>query len=225
MRKEILSELYNIITPNKIKKFDSIAANRTKHMTVALENIYQDHNASAVMRSCDCFGVQDLHVIESKNEFQINRDIALGAGKWVDIHPYDTEDQNPTTFCLESLKKQGYKIIATTPHHSDVTVFDMDISEPFALVFGTELNGLSPAAMSEADGFVHMPMVGFTESFNISVSAALCMGILRDRLEKSDIDFKLTEAEQTELKIKWCKRILRNPAVLEQEIIKKLESR
>lgn len=223
MREKILEELYNIITPNKIEKFDRIAANRTKHMTVALENIYQDHNASAVMRTCDCFGVQDLHVIESENDFQVNREIAMGAGKWVDVHTHESDTKNATTHCLETLKEKGYKIIATTPHHSDVTVFDMDISEPFALVFGTELDGLSPEAMDAADGFVHMPMVGFTESFNISVSAALCMGILRDRLEKSDIDFNISEAEQLELKIKWALNILKNPVGLEAELMKRLE--
>jgi tRNA (guanosine-2'-O-)-methyltransferase len=132
----VLAEFYKIITPNKQIMFDRIASNRTKHITVALENVYQEHNASAVLRSCDCFGIQELHVIEKDNQYKVQRDIALGAGRWVDMINYNIGSQ-PTLDCIRALKAKGYRIIATTPHTNDITINDLQLDTPIALVFGT----------------------------------------------------------------------------------------
>lgn len=220
-REKVLEAFYNIVTESKQKMFDLHASERTRHFTIVLENMFQLHNASAVMRSCDCFGVQDLHVIEDRNEYKVDREIAMGAGKWVDLHQYTSE--NATTDCLKKLKKEGYRIIATTPHTSNVTVHDLDLTQKTALVFGTELEGLTPTALDLADGYVHLPMYGFTESFNVSVSAALTMHTVRQRLEESDLTWKLSQEEQIETKIQWCKNILRNGDGIENEIIKKIK--
>lgn len=223
MRRKLLEELYKIITPSKIEKFDRIAAERTRYLTVAVENLYQEHNASAVMRSCDCFGIQDLHVIEKTNKFSVNREIAMGAGQWVDHHAY-TDELYPTSKCINHLKEQGYVIAATTPHTNDVTIHEMPIDKPVALLFGTEQTGLSEAALNMSDIFVKIPMVGFTESFNISVSAALCMHTLRSRLEsQDDFEWKISEEEQIELKIQWCKNIIKNPEVVEKDLLRRLK--
>ncbi|MBI1835708.1 MAG: RNA methyltransferase [Flavobacteriia bacterium] len=195
--------------------FDQIAAERTKHITVVMENIYQEHNASAVLRSCDCFGIQELHVIEKDNQYKVQRDIALGAGRWVDMFNYDRGD-SPTKDCITKLKQKGYKIIATTPHTNDVTINEFDISQPFALVFGTERRGISDEIKEMADEFVKIPMYGFTESFNISVSAAITLNVVRERLEKSKLKWKLSEFEQTDLKIKWSRKILKAGVELEK---------
>lgn len=218
---EVLKELYKIITPNKVEMFDRIAADRTKFLTVVLENVYQEHNASAVLRSCDCFGIQELHVIEKDNQYKVQRDIALGAGRWVDLFNYDQGSQ-PSIDCIQKMKAKGYKIVATTPHTNDVTINELDLSQPIALVFGTERRGISPEVMEMADEFVKIPMFGFTESFNISVSVAITLNVLRQRLENSSIQWKLTEEEQTLLKLKWCRKILRGGKELEDEIRRRL---
>lgn len=223
MNKALLEAFYKLITAEKITKFEKIAAQRTRHLTVVVENIYQDHNASAVMRSCDCFGVQDLHIIEKDNKFAINKDIALGSSKWISKFTY-TDPKFPTTKCIKSLKEKGYKILATTPHTKEKSIFDIDIQQPIALVFGTEQHGLSETALSLADEYVNIPMYGFTESFNISVSAALCMQALRNRLEnESELIWKLSEEEQTKLKLSWCKNILKNADKVEKELINRLK--
>lgn len=212
---KILEEFYNIISDNKKEMFDRIASERTKHFTVVMENIYQEHNASAVLRSCDCFGIQELHVIEKDNQYKVQRDIALGAGRWVDMYNYDKGD-SPTVDCISKLKEKGYRIVATTPHTNDVTINEFDITQPFALVFGTERLGISDEIKEMADEFVKIPMYGFTESFNISVSAAISLNVVRERLEKSNLNWKLSPEEQTELKIKWSRKILKAGTELEK---------
>jgi tRNA (guanosine-2'-O-)-methyltransferase len=216
MNSKVLDAFYEIITPNKKEMFDRIAADRTKHLTVVMENIYQEHNASAVLRSCDCFGLQELHVIEKDNTYKIQRDIALGAGRWVDMYSYD-DSENVTKDCLNHLKSRGFKIVATTPHTDSQTIYDLDLSQPIALVFGTERRGISEEVIEMADEFVKIPMYGFTESFNISVSVAIVLNTLRQRLEQSDLNWKLTNEEQTLLKINWCSKILNGGDLLEKK--------
>lgn len=217
----ILEEFYKIITPSKQTMFDSIAAMRTRHLTVVLENVYQEHNASAILRSCDCFGIQELHVIEKNNQYKVQRDIALGAGRWVDLFNFD-QGESPTTDCLQKLRKKGYKIIATSPHTDEQTIHSIDLDQPIALVFGTERQGISEEVKAMADGFVQIPMYGFTESFNVSVSVAITLNTLRQRLENSRIDWKLNREEQIRLKLNWCRKIVREGRLLEDELRKRL---
>lgn len=218
---KVLEEFYDIVSESKKEMYDRIASQRTNHLTVVLENIHQEHNASAVLRSCDCFGIQNLHVIEKNNRYKVQRDIALGAGRWVDVFNYDQGEQ-PTRDCLLKLKDRGYKIVATTPHERDVTIHELPLDQPVALVFGTEKKGISKEVVELADEFVRIPMYGFTESFNISVSAALALNILRQRLEQSDLSWKLNDEEQTLLKIKWCKKILRSGDEMEEEFRRRI---
>lgn len=219
MEEKILAEFYTIISDNKKEMFDRIASERTKHITVAIENVYQEHNASAVLRSCDCFGLQEMHVIEKDNQYKVQRDIALGAGRWVDMFNYNQGTQ-VTKDCIDKLKSKGYTIVATTPH-TENTIYDLDLSKPIALVFGTERRGISEEVEKMADTFVKIPMYGFTESFNISVSVAIILNTLRQRLEQSSYNWKLTSEEQTALKIKWCRKILNSGDKLEKHFREK----
>jgi tRNA (guanosine-2'-O-)-methyltransferase len=221
IEKAVLQELYKIITPNKVEMFDRIASLRTKYLTIALENIYQEHNASAVLRSCDCFGLQEMHVIEKGFQYSVQRDIALGAGRWVDLFNYNL-GENPTEDCILNLQNRGYKIVATTPHTDAHTIHDLPIDQPLAFFFGTERRGLSQEVIERSDYQVKIPMYGFTESFNISVSVAILLQTIRQRLEKSNLDWKLTSEEQISLKIKWCRKILNGGQALENEIRKRL---
>jgi tRNA (guanosine-2'-O-)-methyltransferase len=219
IEKKILAEFYQLITDNKKQLFDQISSQRTKHVTVVVENIYQEHNASAILRSCDCFGIQELHVIEKNNQYKVQRDIALGAGRWVDLFNYN-KGNSVTLDCLSKLKTRGYKIIATSPYATE-SIFDIDISEPMAFVFGTEREGISDVVKENADSFVQIPMYGFTESFNISVSVAILLTTIRQRLESSDFYWKLSSDEQIILKNKWCKKILNGGDSMEKLFRKK----
>lgn len=212
---QILAAFYEIITPEKQEMYDRIALERTKHVTVALEHISKNHNASAILRTCDCFGIQDLHVMEKNKDYVIQREIARGSGNWVDLHSYSS--QNPYTECYHKLKKDGYRLIATSPHATK-TIYDVDLTSPIALVFGTERHGISQEAIQNADELIQIPMYGFTESFNVSVSVALLLNSIRHMLEKSDIDWRLSKEEIIRLKIDWCTKIIREGKMVEAEI-------
>lgn len=222
MKDKLLAAFYKLMPAAKCALFDKIASDRTKHLTVVLENIYQEHNASAVIRTCDCFGIQDLHVIESKNQYKVQRDIARGAASWVDMHNYN-EGENVLSDCISRLKNKGYKIVALTPDATSQTIFDLPIDQPLALTFGTEGDGISDELRKSADYHVSIPMVGFTESFNVSVSAALTLQAIRHRLENSSIDWKLTTNEQVETKLNWCQKYMRNGDVVRRDLERRLQ--
>lgn len=217
---KVLAAFYEIISESKQEMYDRIAAERTRHLVVVMENIRKDHNASAVMRTCDCFGIQDLHTIEKDVEYVVQREIAKGASTWIDLHSHST-GQNPGLECIDSLKKQGYQIVCTSPH-TEQTLEDINIAQPTALVFGTEIHGISEDILEIADQSIRLPMYGFTESFNVSVSAALSLHTLRNRLENSEIDWKLSHEEQIRLKIQWCTKIIRDGEAVEREIRKRV---
>lgn len=202
---DYLDFLEKILTDNRKERFLNVLGNRTKHFTIAVEDVFQMHNASAVMRSCEVFGIQELHVIEERFGKRIDKEIAMGAQKWVDISTYDS-----VTNCVDILKNKGYQIIATTPHENDCLLEDFDISQPSALFFGTEKDGLSEEILQKADGFLKIPMVGFTESLNISVSAAIIIQNLTNRLRNSDVAWQLTEAEILEKRLDWAKKSIKD---------------
>ena len=202
---DYLDYLETILTDNRKERFLEVLQNRTKHFTVAVEDVYQLHNTSAVMRSCEVFGIQELNVIEQRFGKRIDTQIAMGAQKWVDIIRHDS-----VTGCINSLREKGYQIIATTPHEQDCTLEKFDITKPSALFFGTEKEGLSEEVMQNADGFLKIPMVGFTESLNISVSAAIIIQDLTNRLRRSDIDWKLTADEILQKRLDWSRNSIRN---------------
>lgn len=212
----VLQEFYKIITPNKVNMFERIAPQRSKHIVVGLENIQQDHNASAIMRTMDCLGFQELHLIEKNNNYQFQRDIALGAARWLDVMQHQQEPE-PVLDSIAHLRQKGYQIIATSPHIKASTPQNIDLTQPIALFFGAEKHGISEELSANADAFLHIPMYGFTESFNLSVSAALVLSALRTRLEASSIDWLLSPERQTELKISWCERILNGGPQLAQK--------
>ena len=189
--------LQSFLSPERKALFDKLIIERSNHMHVVLEDLYQPHNISAVLRSSDCFGVQNVHIIEKRHQFAIKKKVSLGSSKWLSIHRYNGE--NAARDCLQSLKSKGIRIVATTPHIRDQYVQDFDISTPFALVFGTEIDGVSQTVMEEADEFVKIPMYGFTESFNISVAAAISLYDLSRRLRESKIAWRLSSEEEHEI--------------------------
>ncbi|WP_430613017.1 TrmH family RNA methyltransferase [Flavobacterium sp. JP2137] len=200
-----LNYLEDFITDNRKAGFLEVLKNRTKHFTIVTEDLFQLHNTSAVMRSCEVFGLQELHVIEANLGKTIDKEIAMGAEKWVDIHRH-----NSSAHCIGALRAQGYQIVATTPHAESSLLEDFDISQPAALFFGTERSGLSEEVIEQADRYIKIPMVGFTESLNISVSAAIVIQDITTRLRNSDIDWKLSEEEVLEKRIDWARKTIKD---------------
>ncbi|MCX7744566.1 MAG: RNA methyltransferase [Flavobacteriales bacterium] len=212
--------LFQLISENKQQKFSDTVAGRTRYITVVLEDLYQSHNASAVLRTCDCFGVQDVHIIENAHRFQIAHEIVRGASKWLTIQKYNLPDSNNTEICLKSLKNKGYQIIGTTPHIEDTNLEEMDLTSPIALVFGTEKKGLSTEARKHCDGYMKVPMYGFTESLNISVCAGISLHHLIWKIRQSNISWQLSPEEQLDLMIEWAFQVTGNRKQLKAEFLK-----
>ena len=202
---KLLQYLETFLTRHRLQRFNEVLAQRTKHFTVATEDVYQLHNTSAVMRSCDVFGLQELHVIEEVNSKQIDREIAMGAQKWVDLNRY-----NSTKACIKAIKNQGYQIVATTPHAEDCDLYDFDISKKSCFFFGRETEGLSQYVIDNADCFLKIPMVGFTESLNISVSAAIILQQVTSKLKKSKVNWQLSETEIIEKRFDWIQKTIKD---------------
>ncbi|MCA0431426.1 MAG: RNA methyltransferase [Bacteroidetes bacterium] len=196
--------LKQFVSENRIKRFDEVINQRTNYIQIVLENLYQAHNASAVLRSCESFGLQTVHFIENKNSLKISADVAMGSSNWLTINRYKDAENN-TINALTKLKQQGFKIVATTPHTNSYTIDALPIDQKIALVFGTEIDGISKDVYDLADEFVKIPMYGFTESFNISVCAALCMYELTTRVRKNIPNYLLTNEEKQEVYLNWLK--------------------
>jgi tRNA (guanosine-2'-O-)-methyltransferase len=224
MKKELIEYLSQFAHENRVDLFNEKIEQRTNHVTLVLEDIYQAQNTSAAIRTSDCFGIQNVHVIENSNEFNVYKDITLGSSNWLNINKYNKEENNSKA-CFDSLKKQGYKIVATSPLQHHDSVFEFSVDDKIALVLGNELNGISEIAKQEADEFITIPMYGFTESFNISVSAALCLSEISKRVRESDIDWKLSEEEKNDVLIKWYKHSIKHGKILAKEFKKNFKEK
>lgn len=221
MQKTLLDYFTTFVTPERLRLFEKVLESRTDYLTVVLEDIYQPQNASAVLRTCDCFGIQHVHVIENRNEFTVDKEVALGASKWLSIHKHNQKKQNSLK-AIQNLKNDGYRIVATTPHKNDQLLPEFDLSKgKAALVFGSELPGISETILQEADEFLKIPMVGFTESFNISVSAAIVLYQLSEKMRKQPgIRWQLSDQEKEAIKLQWLRNSIKSSDLLEERFLK-----
>jgi len=217
MKTELLEYLSAVVKAERLALYNKIIESRTNYITVVLEDIFQAQNASAVLRTCDCLGIQNVHVIENRNRFQVDTEVSMGSSKWITLNSY-RKHKNNSLEAIHSLKKNGYRIVATSPHTNDIGLPDFDISKgKIALVFGSELPGISETVAKEADEFLRIPMFGFTESFNISVSAAIILHHLTEKLRNSEsINWHLTEDEKVEIKLQWIKNTVKKSALIEK---------
>jgi len=221
---DLIDHLSGFVTENRLSLFMKVLGERTRYITVLLEDIYQSQNASAVLRTCDCTGIQDVHIVEQQNEYEINRDVALGSNQWLSLHYYN-KSADTIYSAVEALKKKGYRIVATSPHKEGSTPESFNLEKgKAAMMFGTELSGLTERALELADEFIQIPMVGFTESYNISVSAALALYSLRKRLEGSALDWKIGEDEKNELLLHWLRSTIKMSGQIETKFIKDYRS-
>ena len=215
-REELIAYLEGFVTENRKDKMSQVLENRTRQLTVVMENIYQPQNASAVLRHCDALGIQDVHIIENSNNWKTNPDVDLGTAQWLTINRYNKSENN-TVEALRDLKSKGYRIIATSPHPGGYELDETDLSlGKAAVVFGTEMHGISDLVREEADEFLKIPMVGFVESFNISASCAIVLYTLRSKLKQLGSDWALGETEKRELYLSWLRNSIKNVRQIEQ---------
>lgn len=200
----LLKYLEGFISEKRKRRFISILAKRTKFLTVAIEDVRHLHNTSAIVRSCDSFGIQEVHSIESGPRKRLDKNIAMGAQKWVDVYHHSTAKN-----ALQDLKSKGYQIVATSPHKNQLMLDDFRVKEKTALFFGAEKNGLSPTIMENADTYLTIPMYGFTESLNISVSASIVLQRLSTELRKSNLNWQLTHEEMLSKRLDWTKKSIK----------------
>jgi tRNA (guanosine-2'-O-)-methyltransferase len=218
VNKELLKFLQKHMTPERVQRFEEVLRFRTRHIAIAAEDIYQERNASALIRTADCFGIQDVHIIENYNQYKVSTQLAGGADKWVDVHLYTGPSDN-TMKCIEALRGNGYRIIASTPNKEDKTPDSLDITDKIAVFLGGEKEGISQTIIDNADGFLRIPMVGFTESFNLSVAGSLILYSLTNRLHRSDINWQLTEEEKDELRISWAMKSIHSAGQLVKKFL------
>ena len=198
--------LAEFITEERQRTLTAALAGRTRYMTLLAENTFHPHNASALMRHCDAFGVQELHTVETLCRFNPNASIVRGTDKWIDIRRHAS-----TAEALGALRAEGYRLVATTPHRESCTPETFDVTRgPFALVFGTEHAGISDEVMRCADEFIRIPMCGFVESLNVSASAAILLYTLSTRLRESSVDWRIPEDERDEILLRWMKTTVRD---------------
>ena len=200
--------LMEFMTPERIETLRRVLQMRTRYMTILTENTFHPQNASALVRHCEAFGVQDIHTVETRCKFNPNLNIVRGTDKWIDICRHES-----TTEALQSLKARGYRIVATTPHRESCTPESFDVSKgKFALVFGTEHAGISEEVMGAADEFLRIPMCGMVESLNVSASAAILIYQLSERMRQSLPKelWQLGKEEYLETLYTWSKGSVRD---------------
>lgn len=170
---ERADQLRALLGEERLARLQDVLAGRTRDLTVVLENLYDSHNLSAVLRTADAFGVQEVHVIDREGDFAITRKITRGAHKWLDIVVH-TGDSG-TADCVRLLRGRGYRLLAATLAEDAVPLGELDLSGRVALVFGNEHEGITEGMARACDSAYVIPMRGFVQSFNVSVSAAITL--------------------------------------------------
>lgn len=195
------------LTEERVEVLRRTLASRTRYMTILTENTFHPQNASALVRHCEAFGLQDLHTVETRCKFNPNVNIVRGTDKWVDLTRHDS-----TADAIAALKGAGYRLVATTPHRESCTPETFDVERgPFCLVFGTEHAGVSDEIIEAADEYLRIPMCGMVESLNVSASAAILIYMLSQCMRLSPtIDWRLKEDDARELLFRWVMSSVRD---------------
>ncbi len=189
-----------LLTDRRINKFREIASKRTYKLTVVLENIYDSHNINAVLRSCEGFGIQQVHIIMPDGySFKYKPSITKKSHKWLDIYFY-----RKTIECIKFLKENGFTIHSSLKSSKSIPHYEIDVyNNKVALVFGNEKDGISEKMVKHSDFLFWIPMYGFSESLNISVAAAITISRLREKMEDKYSNSFLKENDVKSLVDKW----------------------
>jgi|TARA_B110000196_G_scaffold221088_1_gene190134 tRNA (guanosine-2'-O-)-methyltransferase len=218
---DLVAHLKEFVINERRELFETKILERTQHLTIVLENIFQGRNISASIRSADCFGIQDVHIIENDNIFNDDSEVSMGAEKWITTKRYN-QDKHNSIKAIKDLKSKGYQIIATTPHNTDCDLYDLDISKKkTALFFGSEVRGCSKETLQLSDKRMKIPMYGFTESYNISVSVSLCLQHLTYKMRQSNINWKLPIDQKEKVMLQWLRNSIKAAAEIEEKYLNK----
>jgi len=218
----LITYLQQFVSSDRMRLINEKVDHRTRYLTLLVENVFQSHNASAILRTSDCFGVQDVYIVEKNNRFSANEEVALGAQQWLTVKTYPSYEGN-TRDAIAELKQKGYRIVATALHNNAQPLENFDFKKgKVAFMLGTELTGLSDEALSLADEYVVIPMRGFTQSLNVSVATGIILHFSTWKIFSSDIPWSLSEEEKLELKIQWLKKSIRHGDLIEQRYLNQL---
>jgi tRNA (guanosine-2'-O-)-methyltransferase len=221
---QLIQHFAKYITDHKKEFIQEVIDQRTRHVTVVLEDIYQSQNASAVVRTCECMGLQDVHIVENTAKYEVNTRVLKGSHRWMNLVRYKSHDRNNTDTCFEQLRKQQYTIYAADPAEDGISIHDLDpTAGRIAVVFGNELRGVSSHALAQSDKKVRIPMYGFTESLNISVSVAITINTLISRLRDGEWTYGLSAEEKDELTLQWYRKVVRKSDVIEREFLRTIQ--
>lgn len=222
---ETKNPLEDFVTPERAQKFEQVASQRTRNLTVVLDRIRNYHNISAVIRSADAFGVNDIHLVGSR--FEYTKGISKGTERWIDLH----HKEHAEDMC-KTLKEKGFSLVVLQPevrnspyaHLTHLPVFSLPFEEKLALVFGNEKHGVSEVFMQEATYGASIPMYGFVDSFNISVACAITL--FCSTISNAEAGRRVTpigEKEKSELKDRWLRDNVKNADRILSEISDRLE--
>lgn len=221
---KLFDHLSRFVSDHKKAFIEKVLEQRTRYVTVVLENIYQSQNASAVIRTCECMGLQDVHIVEDTAKYQLNIRVLKGSNKWLNLRRYKTRQVNNTEACFNQLRSEGYRILVADPAEDGISINDVDVTKgKLALVFGNELHGASEYSLAHGDQKVRIPMFGFTESFNISVSVAICLSTILEKLRASGMFIGLSDEEKQSIRLAWYRKIVRRSDILEREFLRTIE--
>ena len=199
--RERIDYLATFMTEERFSLFEQTLSRRTTYLTILTENTFHPHNAAALIRHCEAFGVQRMHTIETRCQFDPSQNISRGSDRWLNLVRHSS-----TSEALSALKAEGYRLVATTPHRESCTPETFDVKKgKFALIFGTEHAGISDEAMAAADEYLRIPMCGMVESLNVSASAAILIYQLAQRVRAQVEGWQLSEEEQTRLLYDWTR--------------------
>lgn len=218
-KQALINYLSQFINEQRRNVLLRILEQRTRYLTVVLEDIYYPQNASAVLRTCECLGLQELHIIENKHNYRVNPDIVRGAAKWLDIFQYKEKTVNNTEPCLQGLRQRSYKIVAMTLEDNAIPLDELPVDHKLALCFGTEETGLSETVTDMTDYHVKIPMSGFTQSFNLSVSAGISLFTLTEKIRTAELDWQLDSEDRLNLHIDWLVKSTPTGEVLKQKFL------
>lgn len=221
---KLFDHLSQFVSDHKKAMVEKVLAQRSRYVTVVLENIYQSQNASACIRTCECMGLQDIHIVEDTAKYHLNIRVLKGSYKWMNLQRYRARKVNNTEACFNHLRNEGYRIFVADPAEDGISIDDLDITAGrIAIVFGNELRGASPYSLDQADQKVKIPMFGFTESLNVSVSVAISLNTILSKLRRSNVPFSLTESEKNLIRLSWYRKIVRRSDVVEREFLRTIE--
>ncbi len=196
---EIFNYLKQFLTEERLQKIEKLSAESSDFVLPVMEDVYQFRNAAAIIRSVEACGFHKVVAMEARNVFDPNLTVTKGAENWVEV-----EKMAHTLESLQEIRTRGYKLVAVSPEKNAKMLPDFQIKESVALIFGTEWKGVSDNFLNFCDETLAIPMYGFTQSFNVSVAAAICCYDLKQKLEKSGIHHQLSEEKRLELMIKWA---------------------